>query len=152
MVMTRKRLRREIDSERLRRTIEETERRTSAEIRVSLSTFFWGSVERAAHRAFDRLGMRQTEHRNGVLIFVVPSRRTFVVLGDEGIHAKVGIEFWQTVAAAISSHFKKGDFTGGLVHGIEAVGAALAQHFPYDPNADRNELPDEVDLGGARGE
>lgn len=147
MVMTRRRLRREIDTERLRETIAEAERRTSAEVRVSLSTFFWGSVERAANRAFDRLGMRETEQRNGVLIFVVPSRRTFVVLGDEGIHAKVGDEFWHSVAAAISGHFKKGDFTGGLVRGIETIGGALAQHFPYDALTNRNQLPDEVDLG-----
>ena len=147
MVMTRGRLRREVDTERVQRAIENAERQSSAEVRVSLSTFFWGSVEGAANRAFDRLHMRDTAQRNGVLIFVVPSRRTFVVLGDEGIHAKVGDDFWHTVAAAISGFFKKGDFTGGLVHGIEIVGAALAEHFPFDPNTDRNELPDDVDLG-----
>ena len=148
MVMTRSRLRREVDTERVQRAIEDAERQSSAEVRVSLSTFFWGSVEGAANRAFDRLHMRETEHRNGVLIFVVPSRRTFVVLGDEGIHAKVGDDFWHAVAGAISGFFKKGDFTGGLVHGIETVGAALAEHFPFDPNTDRNELPDDVDLSG----
>jgi uncharacterized membrane protein len=92
--------------------------------------------------------MRATAHRNGVLIFVVPSRRTFVVLGDEGIHAKVGDAFWRAVADAISRRFKNGDFTGGLVEGIETVGAALAEHFPYDATTDKNELPDDVDFGG----
>jgi uncharacterized membrane protein len=148
MVMTRGKLRRSIDTERVQAAIAACERRTSAEIRVSLSTFFWGRVESAAHKAFDRLGMRNTEQRNGVLIFVVPSRRTFVVLGDEGIHAKVGDGFWRSVAAAISERFKDEDFTGGLVRGIEAVGGALAEHFPHDGDRAGNELPDEVDLGG----
>ncbi len=148
MVMTRGKLRRSIDAEKVQAAIAACERRTSAEIRVSLATFFWGRIENAANRAFDRLGMRATAQRNGVLIFVVPSRRTFVVLGDEGIHAKVGDAFWRSVAAAISARFKDGDFTGGLLQGIEAIGEALAEHFPHNGERDQNELPNEVDLGG----
>jgi uncharacterized membrane protein len=146
-VLTRGRLLRSIDGERVKKAIQEAERRTSGEVRVSLSTFFWGDVRAAAERVFERLGMTRTRERNGILFFVVPSRRRFVVLGDEGIHAKVGPEFWETVAAAVGERFRKGAFTDGLVHGIETVGRELAAHFPYDPAADRNELPDDVDLG-----
>ena len=145
--MNRWMLRRRVDAEAVRRAIEEAESRTSGEIRVSVSTFFFGNVRRTAEAAFVRLGMNRTAERNGILIFVVPSRRAFVVLGDEGIHAKVGQEFWETVAAAISRRFKAGDFTGGLVHGITEVGAQLAEHFPFQGARDRNELPDEVEFG-----
>jgi uncharacterized membrane protein len=140
-------LKRRVDAEAVRRAIEEAESRTSGEIRVSVSTFFFGSVRRTAEAAFVRLGMNRTAERNGVLFFVVPSRRAFVVLGDEGIHAVVGQEFWDTVAAAVSTRFRAGDFTGGLVHGIAEVGAQLAAHFPFQGAADRNELPDEVEFG-----
>jgi len=92
--------------------------------------------------------MTATRHRNGILFFIVPARRRFVVLGDEGIHAKVGQEFWERVAAAVSEHLRDGDFTLGLVHGIETVGEQLALHFPFDPAADANELSDEPDFGG----
>src|SRR5207249_259557 len=98
--------------------IHNAELRTSGEICVSVSRLFWGNVENAAQRAFQRLGMTKTRERNGVLLFVVPSRRKFVVLGDAGIHEKVGDEFWKTVAAAISEKFRAGDFTGGLLKGI----------------------------------
>jgi uncharacterized membrane protein len=146
--MTRKALLRGIDTRRIEEAIQKAERRTSGEIRVSVSRFFWGDVHRVADRAFARLGMTATRERNGVLFFIVPSRRRFVVLGDDGIHAKVGQEFWERVAAAVSEHLRNGDFTLGLVHGIETVGEQLATHFPFDPTADANELPDEVDLGG----
>ena len=146
--MNRWMLRRRIDADAVRRAIEAAESRTSGEIRVSVSTFFFGSVRRTAEAAFVRLGMNRTAERNGILIFVVPSRRAFVVLGDEGIHAVVGQEFWDTVAAAISARFKAGDFTGGLVHGVTEAGAQLAAHFPYQGERDRNELPDEVEFGG----
>ena len=147
-MLTRRGLMRVVDAERVKAAIRAAETRTSGEIRVSVARFFWGRVRRAAERAFVRLGMTATEGRSGILFFIVPSRRTFVVLGDVGIHAKVGQEFWETVAGAVSARFKKGDFTGGLVGGIEAVGEQLAAHFPYDAETDVNELSDEIDFGG----
>jgi uncharacterized membrane protein len=147
MVMTRKKLLQIIDRERIRHAIEAAEHRTSGEICVSVAPLFWGSVERAADKAFVRMGMSQTKDRNGVLFFVVPARRKFVVLGDRGIHERVGQEFWHAVVAAVSEKFRSGDFTGGLVKGIETVGEQLATHFPYDPTSDKNELPDDVDFG-----
>jgi uncharacterized membrane protein len=147
--MHRRSLKRLIDAEAVKRAIEEAERRTSGEIRVSVSTFFWGNVRRTAERAFVRMGMTRTAKRNSVLFFVVPSRRAFVVLGDEGIHAVAGQDFWDSVAAAMSERFKDRDFTGGLVHGITEAGSQLARHFPNQGPRDQNELPDDVDFGDA---
>ncbi len=137
-----------IDSERVLGAIEAAERRTSGEIRVSVSRYFWGSVRKVAEKAFLRLGMAGTCERNGILFFIVPSRRAFVVLGDEGIHARVGQDFWESLAAALSGSFRKGDFTEGLVRAIETAGEKLAVHFPYDPATDRNELSDAIDTAG----
>ena len=150
MVMTRQQLLKSIDSGRVKTAIEQAEDQTSGEIVVSVAPFFWGSVEKAARRAFARLGITQTHLHNGVLFFIVPSRRTFVVLGDQGIHEKVGQNFWNDVAGHLSRHFREGNFTEGLVHGINEVGRQLAAYFPYDPSVDVNELSDDVDFGGER--
>jgi len=136
-----------IDRDRIKQAIRKAERRTSGEIRVSLSPPFWGDVWKAAERAFERLGMTKTEDRNAVLFFVVPARHRFVVLGDSGISEKVGQEFWRRIVRALAERFRQGDFTGGLVAGIEAVGEGLARHFP-SLDSDTNELPDEVDDPG----
>ena len=146
-VRSRRKLMREIDVDKVKAAVAAAERETSGEIRVSVTRFFWGSVRRAAERAFDRLGMTHTKDRNGVLFFVVPARRKFVVLGDAGIHAKVGQEFWECVARLMSEHFRKGEFTDGLVAGIGEAGRELAAAFPYDPTVDVNELADDVDFG-----
>jgi uncharacterized membrane protein len=138
-----------IDAPRVKQAIEQAERQTSGEIVVSVSRFFWGSVQRAAEMTFVRLDVQRTEAHNGVLIFVVPARRQFVLLGDEGIHAKVGQAFWDAAAEAISRRFRDGDVTGGLVDGIDRIGAQLAAHFPYQGERDVNELPDDIDF--ARG-
>lgn len=150
MILTRAALLRAIDTQRIEDAIRRAERRTSGEIRVSVSRFFWGDVRRVAERAFARLGMAATRERNGILFFVVPARRRFVLLGDQGIHARVGQDFWEEVAAAVAGHLHDGNFTLGLVHGIEKVGEQLALHFPFDPAADSNELPDGIDFGGTR--
>jgi uncharacterized membrane protein len=146
MFLARARMLRSIDVEQVRQAIAAAEHQTSGHVRVSLAPFFWGNVERAADRAFERLGMG-TRQRNAVLIFVVPARRRFVVLGDEGIHQHVGQQFWDDVTATIAERFQKGDFTGGLVHGVETVGRELAAAFPYDAAVAEHEPPDDVDIG-----
>jgi uncharacterized membrane protein len=143
--MTRRQLLRVIDRELVRNAIERAERRTSGEICVSVAPLFWGNVRKAAEKAFTRMGMTQTKERNGVLLFVVPSRRKFTILGDQGIHDKVGQDFWNGIAAVLSEKFHDGDYTGGLVAAIDAVGEQLASHFPYGEQ-DKNELPNELDF------
>lgn len=146
MLWTRSSIRKRIDLERVQRAIEAGERKTSGEIRVSIAGWFWGDVERAAKKTFERLGMHRTAARNGVLMFLVPSRRTFALRGDEGIHACVGQAFWDDLAARMSGYFQRSEFTEGLVFGIDATAEQLARHFPYDIHLDENELGDEVDL------
>jgi len=149
-MMHQRKLIRTIDADKVKAAIQDAERRTSGEIRVSVSRLFWGKVEPVAWKAFHRLGMSATKDRNGILFFIVPSRRRFVVLGDTGIHAHVGQDFWEGIARAMSEDFKKGDFTDGLVRGIREVGERLALHFPCDAATDKNELSDEIDFGQSK--
>jgi len=145
--MHKRKLIRVLDLDKIHAAIKNAEKVTSGEIRVSVSPFFWGKIRPVAERAFHRLKMDATKDRNGILFFVVPSRRRFVVLGDAGIHARVGQEFWNDVAATLSAEFRKGRFQEGLLRGIALAGEKLAATFPYDAAIDRNELPDDVDFG-----
>jgi uncharacterized membrane protein len=145
--MSRRRLLKQFDAERIRGAIAAAEKKTSGEIRVSVAPFFWGRVRPVAERAFRRLGMENTKQRNGILFFIVPARKRFVVLGDEGIHAKVGQDFWDKIAEAMAARFRKGEFGDGLVDGIKEAVEGLAAHFPYDAATDVNELPDDIDFG-----
>ena len=125
-----RRLVRHIDSKRIEAAIAAAEQRTSAPIHVTLAPHFWGELRNTAERAFDHLGLTATPERNGILFFVAPTRREFVVLGDVGVHQHVGQEFWDHVAEAVSSRIKRGDLTDGLVHGIETVADELERRFP----------------------
>ena len=144
--LSRRHFARNFDHDRVKCAIQEAERKTSGEIVVSVSPFFLGSVQRAAERAFVRLGVARTQHRNGVLFFVVPGRRQFVVLGDVAIHQRLGPGFWEGVTQTVSRRFGTGDMNGGLVDGIEQVSRRLAELFPRDDEGDVNELSDEPDV------
>lgn len=144
--MSRRSLKKCLEETRVVEAIRIAERASSGEIRVSVASFFWGDVEKVARKAFVRLGMDRTAQRNGVLIFLVPSRKRFAVVGDEGIHAKVGQDFWDDLAKCLSEYFRRAEFTEGLVRGITLIGERLAEHFPWEGKADQNELPDSVDF------
>jgi uncharacterized membrane protein len=149
-IMSRRRLIRRLNVDKIREAIAAAEKKTSGEIRVSVAPYFWGRIRPVAERAFRRLGMENTKQRNGILFFIVPARKRFVVLGDEGIHSKVGQEFWDKIAEAMTERFRRGEFSDGLVDGIEAAAQGLAAHFPYDAATDVNELPDDIDFGKSR--
>lgn len=138
-----RRLLSDADERRVVTAIRDAESKTSGEIRVHVERWSREPALVTAQRWFERLGMRRTHHRNGVLFYVAVDERAFAVVGDEGIHREVGAEFWEAMRDAMASSFAQGDFAGGLVKAIEAAGVRLAEHFPRRPE-DRNELPDDV--------
>lgn len=121
------------------------EARTSGEIRVFVTRqkLRGKDVRERAQVEFERLHVGSTELRNGVLFYVVPAERAFAVIGDEGIHAKCGQNFWDETAAAMEALFREGKFTEGVVAGVQRAGEVLARHYPRDAG-DRNELSDQV--------
>lgn len=101
------------------------------------------AAERKALEEFHRLGLSATQARTGVLLFVSLLERRVVVLGDAGIHQRVGDEHWDATRAALLRGVAKGRVDEGLVDGIRLCGGVLERHFPWT-HGDRNELPDRV--------
>jgi uncharacterized membrane protein len=133
-----------LDDDKIVAAIRAAEEKTSGEIRVFITRKNVDDAVAAAQTQFARLGMTKTRQRNGVLIFVAPCAHQFAVIGDTAVHEKCGNIFWQTLAAEMAGHFKKSDFTSGILHGIQKAGELLAAHFP--PTAGKaNELPDQVE-------
>ncbi len=123
--------------------IREAEQRTSGEIRVFISRKLVEDPLPVAQAHFLRMGMEKTRHRNAVLIFVAPRAHRFAVIGDAGVHTHCGDVFWRELAEEMAGHFRKSEFTTGIVHGIRRAGQLLAQHFPAH-GGDRNELSNDI--------
>src|SRR5574341_1335500 len=76
------------------------ESRTSAEIRVHLDrrlprSFLGKRVDARARALFAKLGMHRTAARHGVLVYLALDDKKLAVVGDVGIHARVGDRHWQ---------------------------------------------------------
>ena len=119
------------------------EKNTSGEIRVHIEKACKGDAMERAKEVFEKLGMTATEARNGVLIYIAEESRKFAIIGDSGIHAKVGDDFWDHSKELMLSHFKKGEFVGGIKEAVLSCGDALKKHFPFEQN-DSNELSNEI--------
>jgi uncharacterized membrane protein len=87
--------------------------------------------------------MHKTQSRNGILFYLAVEDHKFAIIGDKGIHAIVGDEFWDRIKETVISNFKESRFTKGLVEGIQVAGHSLKQYFPYQSN-DKNEHKDEI--------
>jgi uncharacterized membrane protein len=130
----------------LKTAIGKAEKRTSGEIRVFIEDHSEdGPLDRAAF-LFGKLGMSKTEQHNGVLIYVALRDRKFSIIGDKGIHAKVGPAFWDSIKEKMTSRFKEGKIFEGLLTAVHDSGEALAIHFPYT-SSDKDELSNDVIFG-----
>lgn len=129
-------------------SIQQAEQRTSGEIRVFVESRcrYVDPLDRA-REIFASLKMEATEQRNATLVYLAVKDKQAAVFGDEGIHQKVGQKYWEAEVNKMLLFFKQQKLAEGLVQCITAIGEALYQHFPYNRETDKNELPDDIVFG-----
>jgi uncharacterized membrane protein len=98
------------------------------------------SARERALEVFSRLRIWDTEHNNGVLIYLLLAERDVEIIADRGIHQKVG--GWEPICRAMETAFREGRFEQGVIAGIGAVREHLVRHYPRQ-GGERNELPDQ---------
>lgn len=102
-----------------------------------------------ALEVFAHLGVWDTEHNNGVLIYVQLADRVVEIVADRGLHGRVTQPEWESVCRLMEDHFRAGRYQTGAIAGVEAVGNLLARHYasPAGPSVSvRNQLPDQPTL------
>lgn len=125
-----------------------TESQHSGEIRFAVEGALpWSYLKRNApvrQRAvmvFSKLRVWDTEHNNGVLIYVELADHGVEIVADRGIARHVERAQWEAVCQRMREHFRKGAFESGVVAAVQEVGALLAQHFPLaEGETNPNEL------------
>ena len=91
--------------------------------------------------------MAKTELRNGVLFYLAVKDKQLAIYADKGIHEATGNKYWQQAVKDIISVFAKDNLVSGITTSVYKIGQALKEHFPYDKDVDKNELPDEIVFG-----
>ena len=128
--------------------VRNAEKRTSGEVRVFVESHcsYMDAIDRAKE-IFADLKMYETADRNAVLVYVALKDKQLAVFGDEGIHSKLGNEYWNTEVRKMISRFNKETYAEGLKEVVTDIGEALTQLFPYNNDTDKNELPDDIVFG-----
>lgn len=142
---------------RLQQRVADSEARHSGEIRVCVEaglplSYLWRDAD-ARERAitmFAKLRVWDTEHNNGVLIYLLLAEHRIEIVADRALARCVTAAHWRALVDAMREAFRTGRFEQGLEDAIAAVDALLVTHFPRDANAAGrrpNELPDAPLLG-----
>lgn len=103
------------------------------------------SARERAIDVFSKLRVWDTQHNNGLLIYVLLADRAVEIVADRGIDAKVSSQAWSKICQQMETAFRQSNYEGGVVSGVQAVTQHLVAHFPAD-GYNGNELPDMPEL------
>jgi uncharacterized membrane protein len=139
---------------RIQARVAASEKRHSGEIRVCVEaglplSYLWRGAH-ARERAvtmFGKLRVWDTEHNNGVLIYLLLAEHKIEIVADRGLDRHVDAARWTQILEVMRAAFRAGRFEEGLNQAIDAVDALLVEHFPLAAGElNPNELPDAPDL------
>lgn len=145
--------------ERLTRRVAASERRHTGQIRLCIEGGLpWSYLRRGAparERAvtlFGKLRVWDTEHNNGVLIYLLLAERAIEIVADRALARTIQQQAWEALVRQMGAAFREGRYEDGLTEAIAEVSALLVQHFPAEEpqrsdaagaaQAHANELPD----------
>jgi len=116
--------------------------RFAVEANLDLMSLLRGKTSRTrALEVFTQLRVWDTEHNNGVLVYLLLAERRVEIVADRGIEAKLGHALWSRICRQMQEAFRRGAFEEGVREGIREIGVQLATHFPANGSA-ANELSD----------
>jgi len=101
-------------------------------------------VRTAALASFYEKGLHRTKDETGVLIYISIFERKVWVLGDRGIHARVGEGAWKELVSLIVDGIRNGRQVDAICRAVERAGEILRSHFPVR-KGDRDELPNLIE-------
>ncbi|MFW2356919.1 TPM domain-containing protein [Hydrogenophaga sp.] len=146
-------------AERIARRVAASEGRHTGEVRLCVEaalpmSYLWRIgpeaplaqvVRERAITWFGRLRIWDTEHNNGVLIYVLLAEHAIEFVADRALARRVSQGEWQAIVDRLGARLRSGEFEDGLTQALEEVSALLVLNFPAEPDAVRpNELPDAV--------
>ncbi|RZJ56395.1 MAG: TPM domain-containing protein [Acidovorax sp.] len=95
------------------------------------------------HRVWD------TEHNNGVLIYLLIPEHAIEIVADGALSSRISSDQWNAVMSDMSACFRQMQYEDGLSAAIDAVSSQLIRHFPRSDGLSGylNELPDTPVVG-----
>ncbi|MDO9252908.1 MAG: TPM domain-containing protein [Hydrogenophaga sp.] len=146
-------------AERLAQRVAASETRHTGEVRLCVEaalplSYLWrlqpdrpikALVRERAVSWFGRLGVWDTEHNNGVLIYLLLAEHAIEFVADRALAQRVDQAQWQAIVDRLGARLHSGEFEDGLTQALEEVSALLVAHFPAPADTWRpNQLSNNV--------
>jgi uncharacterized membrane protein len=139
---------------RLEALVAASETKHSGEIRLCVEaglplSYLWrrATARQRAVTLFGKLRVWDTEHNNGVLIYLLLAEKAIEIVADRGLSRRVPQSRWDGLVLNMQASFRAGQFEPGLTQAIAAVDGLLTEHFALAPGElNPNELPDSADM------
>jgi len=146
-------------AERLARRVAASEARHTGEVRLCVEaalplSYLWrlqpnhsiqSLVRERAVSWFGRMGVWDTEHNNGVLIYLLLAEHAIEFVADRALTQRVDQVQWQAIVDRLGTRLQRGEFEDGLTQALEEVSALLVEHFPAPAESLRpNQLSNNV--------
>ena len=147
--------------DRLAARVAASERHHSGQIRICIeaalpASYLWrfnspdtlnDLIRQRAIAQFSKLRVWDTEHNNGVLIYLLLAEQAIEIVADRALMRHVTTQQWQAMITRMSNAFHKNCYEDGLAQALEETSAVLMTHFakPDDMESCQippNELPD----------
>jgi len=139
---------------RLEARITTSERGHSGEIRLCVEAALpWRYLRKGAsprERAlamFSKLRVWDTEHNNGVLVYLLLADRAIEIVADRALHRHIDPDQWRALIDAMQPLLRLGRHETALQNTLSALDEALRHWFPVTADQrNPNELSDRADL------
>jgi uncharacterized membrane protein len=139
---------------RLETYVAASEARHTGEVRICVeagmpSSYLWrdATPRQRAIALFGKLRVWDTEHNNGVLIYLLLAEHAIEVVADRGLNNKVSTTQWQAITQHLAAALRAQKFEDGLTQALQEVSSLLVQHFPLaEGQVRRNDLPNAPDV------
>lgn len=142
--------------EQLTRAIALSELRHTGQVRICVEAglpvnYLWrgATARERALAMFSKLRVWDTEHNNGVLIYLLLADHAIEIVADRGLARHVPPDTWNALVSGMGSALRASRYEDALAQALSQVSALLEQHFAATPGeVRRNELPDAPFLSG----
>ncbi|MFZ1324627.1 MAG: TPM domain-containing protein [Candidatus Contendobacter sp.] len=137
--------------ERLAARVAASEQRHVGELRICIEAGLpWSYIQRdaaARDRAltlFGKLRVWDTEHNNGVLVYLLLAEHAIELIADRGLNVRASPEQWVSITTELGNALANGQaFEESLNQAVDALTQILVAHFPRDSAVPKvNQLPD----------
>lgn len=88
------------------------------------------SARERALNVFADLRVWDTEHNNGVLIYLLLADRDVEIVADRGIHAHIAAGEWENVCHAMEALLRQQKYEAAALQGVALIGELLQRHYP----------------------